>query len=80
VDTVTIRQIRPSAPEPLEIQAHAMDNLRYIWRTMERAESFTAAPGIGGAWMGVTALAAWAAGFGGLHLVFGLAIAVKYGG
>jgi hypothetical protein len=63
VDMATIRQIRPSAPEPLEIQAHAMDNLRYIRRTMERAGSFTAVPGIGGALMGVTALAAaWVAG------------------
>src|SRR5579872_6974841 len=45
-------------PEPVEIHAHAMDNLRYIRRTMERAGSFTAVPGIGGMLMGSTALAA----------------------
>jgi hypothetical protein len=48
--------------EPVEIQAHAMDNLRYIRQTMERAGSFTAVPGIGGMLMGSTALAAaWVA-------------------
>lgn len=45
-------------PEPVEIQAHAIDNLRYIRKTMERAGSFTAVPGIGGMLMGSTALAA----------------------
>jgi hypothetical protein len=52
-------------PEPIEIHAHAMDNLRYIRRTMERAGSFTAVPGLGGVLMGSTALAAaWLAGPG----------------
>jgi hypothetical protein len=45
-------------PEPLAIHDHAMDNLRYIRRTIERAGSFTAVPGIGGMIMGSTALAA----------------------
>lgn len=45
-------------PEPVEIHAHAIDNLRYIRKTMERAGSFTAVPGIGGMLMGSTALAA----------------------
>jgi hypothetical protein len=45
-------------PEPVEMHACAMDNLRYIRRTMERAGSFTAVPGIGGMLMGSTALAA----------------------
>src|ERR1039458_6570700 len=50
-------------PQPLELQAHAMDNLRYIRQTIERAGSFTAVPGLGGVLMGSTALvAAWAAG------------------
>jgi len=44
--------------EPLELHAHAMDNLRYIRRTLEQAGSFTAVPGIGGMLMGSTALAA----------------------
>jgi len=37
---------------------HAIDNLRYIRRTMERAGSFTAVPGTGGILMGVIALVA----------------------
>jgi hypothetical protein len=43
---------------PLPIQEHALDNLRYIRETMERAGSFTAVPGWGGVMMGVTAVAA----------------------
>jgi hypothetical protein len=45
-------------PEAVAIHDHAMDNLRYIRRTIERAGSFTAVPGIGGMLMGSTALAA----------------------
>jgi hypothetical protein len=44
--------------QPLELHEHAMDNLRYIRRTLERAGSFTAVPGVGGVLMGCTALAA----------------------
>jgi len=48
--------------QPVEIHAHAMDNLRYIRGTMERAGSFTAVPGLGGVLMGSTALVtAWIA-------------------
>ncbi len=50
-------------PEPVQLHAHAMDNLRYIRGTMERAGSFTAVPGLGGVLMGSIALvAAWMAG------------------
>ncbi|HTS63092.1 MAG TPA: hypothetical protein VMH28_13780 [Candidatus Acidoferrales bacterium] len=44
--------------QPVELHAHAMDNLRYIRETMERAGSFTAVPGKGGVLMGLAALAA----------------------
>jgi hypothetical protein len=40
------------------MHAHAIDNLRYIRQTMERAGSFTAVPGTGGILMGVIALVA----------------------
>jgi hypothetical protein len=43
---------------PVGIHDHAIENLRYIRETMERAGSFTGVPGWGGAAMGVLALAA----------------------
>jgi len=49
--------------QPVEIHERAIDNLRYIRRTIERAGSFTAVPGAGGVVMGsIALLAAWIAG------------------
>jgi hypothetical protein len=52
--------LRTSTSEPIPISVHAYDNLRYIRETMESAGSFTAVPGWGGLWMGLTALVAGA--------------------
>ena len=50
--------LRSPSNEPIPIDARAVDHLRYIRETMERAAEFTAVPGWGGVAMGITAVAA----------------------
>ena len=58
----SVQPIRPVRGETVELHTRAMDNLRFIRETMERAGAFTAVPGWGGCMMGVSALiATWIA-------------------
>ncbi|HUS07804.1 MAG TPA: hypothetical protein VMZ52_15975 [Bryobacteraceae bacterium] len=52
------RSLRAVTSEPAAMHTHAMDNLRFIRDTMERAGSFTGVPGWGGVAMGISAVIA----------------------
>src|SRR5229473_755995 len=54
----SVRPIRAVPPETVALHTRAMDNLRFIRETMERAGAFTAVPGWGGLAMGMSALIA----------------------
>lgn len=51
-------RVQPIRSAPVEINTRAIENLRYIRETMERAGSFTAVPGRAGIGMGLSALLA----------------------
>src|SRR6185503_16569992 len=65
--------ISESQPEPPALHDRAMDNLRYIRETMERATAFTGISGWGEIAIGVTALAA--TGIAALQTTFNVWIA-----
>jgi len=50
--------LRSAPPEPVPIDAHAAEHLRYIRETMERAGEFTGVPGWGGVAAGLSAIVA----------------------
>ena len=57
-DMEPFRLVQPPQPEPPALHERAMDNLRYIRETMERATAFTGISGWGEVAIGATAIVA----------------------
>jgi hypothetical protein len=57
-DMEPFRLVKPPQPEPPALHERAMDNLRYIRETMERATAFTGISGWGEVAIGATAIVA----------------------
>ncbi len=55
---VSERTFPPHTPETASLHVHAMNDLRFIRDTMERASAFTAVPGWGTVLMGISAILA----------------------
>lgn len=74
-----MRLVQPAQPEPPALHERAMDNLRYIRDTMERATAFTGVSGWGEVAIGGTALVATVVAARQAHFTGWLAVWVAEG-